>query len=86
MQPASFVGYIHENYLPHFSDIHYVERATDALSDADCFMSEWREKYGKMYGITVAVAGLMIANKAPVSSWHPIRAPKKEKVIYPYVP
>lgn len=37
------------------------------------------------YGLYVAVAGLMLANKKPVSAWNPVRGPKNMKIQYPYV-
>lgn len=40
--PSLFVGYINENYLPHFSHVQHVEEASKSLSDADCLLNEWK--------------------------------------------
>ncbi|XP_075977969.1 rad17 checkpoint clamp loader component isoform X2 [Anticarsia gemmatalis] len=84
-QPTSFVNFLEENYLPHFSCIDHVDKATSALSDADFMLAEWREKMCQEHGLYTAVAGLMLANKAPVSAWNPVRGPKNMKVQYPSV-
>lgn len=31
----------------------------------------------------MAIAGLMTANKSPVSAWNPVRGPKSMKIQYP---
>ncbi|CAH0398386.1 unnamed protein product [Chilo suppressalis] len=81
--PSSFVNFLAENYLPHFSSIDHVDKAASALSDADFMLAEWREKICQENGLYVAVAGLMLSNKAPVSAWNPVRGPKNMKIIYP---
>lgn len=35
------------------------------------------------YGLYTAVAGLMLANKNPISAWNPVRGPKNMKIQYP---
>ncbi|XP_068633370.1 cell cycle checkpoint protein RAD17 isoform X2 [Battus philenor] len=81
--PSTFINFLEENYLPHFSSTNDVEKAASLLSDADHMLSEWREKYCQEYGLYVAVAGLMLTNKSPVSAWNPVRGPKKINVEYP---
>ncbi|KAJ2949062.1 hypothetical protein O0L34_g6002 [Tuta absoluta] len=82
-QPNSFVNFLEENYLPHFSNADHVDKATSALSDADFMLAEWREKMCQEYGLYTAVAGMMIANKSPISAWNPVRGPKSMKIQYP---
>lgn len=40
--PGSFVNFLAENYLGHFSSIDDAHRAAYALSDADLLVAEWR--------------------------------------------
>ncbi|XP_073956878.1 rad17 checkpoint clamp loader component isoform X2 [Choristoneura fumiferana] len=82
-QPSSFINFLEENYLSHFSLIDHVANAALGLSDADFMLAEWREKILQEYGLYTSVAGLMIANKAPVSAWNPVRGPKTMKIQYP---
>ncbi|CAH0585773.1 unnamed protein product [Chrysodeixis includens] len=82
-QPVSFVNFLQENYLPHFSCIDHVDKAASALSDADFMLAEWREKLCQEYGLYTAVASLMLANKAPISAWNPVRGPKNMRIQYP---
>lgn len=42
-----------------------------------------QEKMCQEHGLYTAVAGLMLANKSPVSAWNPVRGPKNMKVQYP---
>ncbi|CAB3261398.1 unnamed protein product [Arctia plantaginis] len=84
-QPSSFINFLEENYLPHFACIDHVENATSALSDADFMLAEWREKSCQEHGLYIAVAGLMLANKSPVSAWNPVRGPKNMRIQYPSV-
>ncbi|XP_022814003.1 cell cycle checkpoint protein RAD17 isoform X4 [Spodoptera litura] len=84
-QPVSFVNFLEENYLPHFSNIDHVDKAASALSDSDLMLAEWREKMCQEYGLYNAVASLMLSNKAPVSAWNPVRGPKNMKIQYPTV-
>ncbi|CAH0715609.1 unnamed protein product, partial [Brenthis ino] len=81
--PSSFINFLQENYLPHFSSINDVDIAATALSTADCMLAEWREKVCQEYGLYIGVAGLMLANKSPVSAWNPVRGPKNMKIQYP---
>ncbi|KAG6443710.1 hypothetical protein O3G_MSEX003015 [Manduca sexta] len=82
-QPNSFVNFIQENYLPHFACPYQTERAASILSDADFMLAEWREKMCLEYGLYAAVAGLMLANRTPVSAWNPVRRPTYSKIQYP---
>ncbi|KAL0883219.1 hypothetical protein ABMA27_016651 [Loxostege sticticalis] len=81
--PNSFVNFLEENYLPHFSSADQADKAASVLSDADYMLAEWREKMCQEYGLYTAVAGLMLANKNPVSAWNPVRGPKNMKIQYP---
>ncbi|CAH2232861.1 jg16621 [Pararge aegeria aegeria] len=81
--PTSFINFLEENYLPHFSCAYDVDKAASALSDGDYMLAEWREKLCQEYGLYIAVAGLMLSNKSPVSAWNPVRGPKNMKVQYP---
>ncbi|XP_045447979.1 cell cycle checkpoint protein RAD17 [Melitaea cinxia] len=81
--PSSFINFLEENYLPHFSCINDVDKALTALSEGDCLLAEWREKICQEYGLYMAIAGLMTANKSPVSAWNPVRGPKSMKIQYP---
>ncbi|CAH2048589.1 unnamed protein product, partial [Iphiclides podalirius] len=83
--PRTFVNFLEENYFPHFSCTNDVDKAASALSYADYMLAEWREKYCQEYGLYIAVAGLMLANKTPVSAWNPVRGPKNMNVKYPSV-
>lgn len=40
--PSSFINFLEENYLPHFSCINDVDKALMALSEGDCLLAEWR--------------------------------------------
>ncbi|XP_023936101.2 cell cycle checkpoint protein RAD17 isoform X2 [Bicyclus anynana] len=82
-QPSSFIGFLEENYLPHFSCAYDVDKAASALSESDFLLAEWREKLCQEYGLYTAVAGLMLSNKSPVSAWNPVRGPKNMRVTYP---
>ncbi|XP_072949161.1 cell cycle checkpoint protein RAD17-like isoform X1 [Epargyreus clarus] len=81
--PSSFVNFLEENYLPHFSCPNDTVMAAMALSDADVMLAEWNEKLSQEQGLYVAVAGLMLANKHPISAWNPVRGPKNMKIQYP---
>ncbi|CAK1556326.1 unnamed protein product [Leptosia nina] len=81
--PSSFISFLEENYLSHFSCPSDVEMAASALSDGDYMLAEWREKTCQEYGLYTAVAGLMVANKAPISAWNPVRGPKNMRIQYP---
>ncbi|XP_045772916.1 cell cycle checkpoint protein RAD17 [Maniola jurtina] len=81
--PTSFVNFLAENYLPHFSCTYDVDKAASALSESDYMLAEWREKLCQEHGLYTAVAGLMLSNKSPVSAWNPVRGPKNMKVQYP---
>lgn len=39
--PSTFVNFLEENYLSHFSSINDVENAAASLSMADCVMAKW---------------------------------------------
>lgn len=43
--PNSFVNFLEENYLPHFSSADQVDKAASVLSDADYMLAEWRVIY-----------------------------------------
>ncbi|XP_053609797.1 cell cycle checkpoint protein RAD17 [Plodia interpunctella] len=82
-QPSSFVNFLEENYLTHFSCADHAVMAATALSDADYLLAEWREKMCQEYGLYTVVAGMMLANKAPLSAWNPVRGPKNMRIQYP---
>ncbi|XP_026734963.1 cell cycle checkpoint protein RAD17 isoform X4 [Trichoplusia ni] len=63
----------------------HVDKAASALSDADFMLAEWREKLCQEYGLYTAVASLMLANKAPISAWNPVRGPKNMRIQYPTI-
>lgn len=50
-QPISFVNFLEENYLPHFSNIDHVDKAASAISDADFMLAEWRVTNDPFYWI-----------------------------------
>lgn len=41
-QPNSFVNFLEENYLAHFSCADHADKAASALSEADFMLAEWR--------------------------------------------
>ncbi|KAH8293762.1 hypothetical protein KR054_003987, partial [Drosophila jambulina] len=76
-EPRNFVNFVHANYLPHFRDIEEVVTAIDDLGLADSMLNEYREGAVNVMGLNIAIRGVMLANKAPVSGWMPVKGPKR---------
>lgn len=51
--PNSFVNFLEENYLPHFSSADQADKAASVLSDADYMLAEWRVLYFHLVSIDV---------------------------------
>lgn len=79
-QPSNLLNLLYANYACHFRQIEDVMRAADTLSSADVLLSEWRDDACARSALTVAVRGLMTANRNPASGWHPIRGQRKLKL------
>uniref|UniRef100_A0A1B6CHY6 AAA+ ATPase domain-containing protein n=1 Tax=Clastoptera arizonana TaxID=38151 RepID=A0A1B6CHY6_9HEMI len=72
-QPNFFTGFLQENYLSTFTDIKHVSFGADKLAIADLLLGQWKEKdLSHVYGLSVAVQGLMVANKSPLREWNPM--------------
>lgn len=81
MQPSTILGFLQENYLTRFSCLNDVCEGADAISTADVMLSS-----DFMYGVSiydislsslsVAVRGLMLANKNPIKTFRSIVKPK----------
>ncbi|XP_050436033.1 cell cycle checkpoint protein RAD17 [Adelges cooleyi] len=81
MQPTTVLGFLQENYLSRFSSLSDVCEGADAISAADVIMSS-NFMFGvslyeiSLSSLSVAVRGLMLANKKPVKSFRSIVKPK----------
>lgn len=78
-QPLTFVSFLHENYLPRFSNIHSVAVASRKLCEADSILTR---AYGCHHdtnelGLSIAIRGIMVTNATPVRSFKPFVKPKK---------
>lgn len=81
MQPSTVLGFLQENYLTRFSSLTDVCEGADAISAADVMLSS-----NFMYGVSiydisvssmsVAVRGLMLANRNPIKTFRSIVKPK----------
>lgn len=76
-EPKNFTNFVHTNYLGHFADIENVLLAADALSVSDNILSEYREDTLGLVGLNVAIRGVMVSNRKPVTGWMPVRGPKR---------
>lgn len=47
--PSSFLAFLEENYLSHFSCTNDVDKAASALSDGDFMLAEWRVSLKTLY-------------------------------------
>ncbi|XP_055911679.1 cell cycle checkpoint protein RAD17 [Eupeodes corollae] len=79
-EPRNFTNFVHTNFLGHFADIENVLPAIDALSVCDNILSEYREDTLGLIGLNVAVRGVMVSNRNPVTGWMPIRGPKRIEI------
>lgn len=79
-EPKNFSSFVHANYLGHFADIENVVSAIDALSISDDILSEYREDSLGLVGLNVALRGVMVSNKNPVSGWMPVKGPKRLEI------
>lgn len=81
MQPSTVLGFLQENYLTRFSSLTDVCDGADAISAADVMLSS-NFMFGvsiydiSLSSLSVAVRGLMLANKNPVKSFKSIVKPK----------
>lgn len=81
MQPSTVLGFIQENYLSRFSSLTDVCDGADAISTADVMLSS-NFMFGvsiydiSLSSLSVAVRGLMLANRNPVKSFRSIVRPK----------
>lgn len=81
MQPSTVLGFLQENYLTRFSSLTDVCEGADAISAADVMLSSNFMFGVSMYDISlsslsVAVRGLMLANKNPIKTFRSIVKPK----------
>lgn len=81
MQPSTILGFLQENYLTRFSSLNDVSEGADAISTADVMLSS-NFMYGvsiydiSLSSLSVAVRGLMLANKNPIKTFKSIVKPK----------
>jgi len=86
MQPNTVLGFLQENYLTRFSSLTDICEGADAISAADVMLSS-----NFMFGISiydislsslsVAVRGLMLANKNPIKTFSTIVKPRHIQYI-----
>lgn len=81
MQPSTVLGFLQENYLSRVSSLVDASECADAISTADVMLSSNFMFGASIYdislsSISVAVRGLMLANKNPIKSFRPIVKPK----------
>lgn len=81
MQPTTVLGFLQENYLSRFSNLTDVCEGADAISAADVMLSSDFMFGVSIYDISlaslsVAVRGLMLANKKPIKTFRSIVKPK----------
>ena len=75
MQPSTFVGFLHENYVSRFSSVDDISVAANALSIADVLLTQsYRDPMN--VGLTLATRGLMVANNNPVKSFKAFVKPR----------
>lgn len=81
IQPSTVLGFLQENYLTRFSCITDVCEGADAISAADVMLSS-NFMYGvsihdiSLSSLSVAVRGLMLANRNPIKTFRSIVKPK----------
>lgn len=81
MQPNTVLGFLQENYLTRFSSLTDICEGADAISAADVMLSS-NFLFGvsiydiSLSSLSVAVRGLMLANKNPIRTFRPIVKPK----------
>lgn len=81
MHPNSALGFLQENYLLRFSSLMDICQGADAISAADVMLSS-NFMFGishydiTLSSISVAVRGLMLANRNPIKTFRPIVKPK----------
>lgn len=81
MQPRTVLGFLQENYLTRFSNLTDACEGADALSTADVMLNS-DFKFGvsiydiSLSSLSVAVRGLMLANKNPIKTFRSIVKPK----------
>ncbi|VVC24184.1 P-loop containing nucleoside triphosphate hydrolase [Cinara cedri] len=81
MQPSTVLGFLQENYLTRFSSLIDVCEGADAISAADVMLSS-NFMFGvsiydiSLSSLSVAVRGLMLANRNPIKTFRSIVKPK----------
>jgi len=81
MQPSTVLGFLQENYLTRFSSLTDICEGADAISAADVMLSS-NFMFGvsiydiSLSSLSVAVRGLMLANKNPIKTFRSIVKPK----------
>jgi len=81
MNPSTVLGFLQENYLTRFSSLTDICEGADAISTADVMLSSNFIFGVSIYDISlsslsVAVRGLMLANRKPVKTFRSIVKPK----------
>lgn len=81
MQPSTVLGFLQENYLSRFSNLSDICEGAEAISTADVMLSSDFMFGVSIYDISlaslsVAVRGLMLANKNPIKTFKSIVKPK----------
>lgn len=80
MQPSTVLGFLQENYLTRFSSLNDICEGADAISAADVMLSS-NFMFGvsiyeiSLSSLSVAVRGLMLANKNPIKTFRSIVKP-----------
>ncbi|XP_020295957.1 cell cycle checkpoint protein RAD17 isoform X3 [Pseudomyrmex gracilis] len=76
-----FVQFLQENYLNTIRTLEEASVASDILSLAEVFNSEWRDRNLGKVALSYCIRGLMLANEKPVTAWNPVRKPRDTQNI-----
>nr|CAD7453132.1 unnamed protein product [Timema tahoe] len=80
-EARNFSSLLHENYINMFSNATDVMEATEEMSTADIVLSHpTPQELLSELGLSIAVAGIMIANKKPVKKWQPLTMSREHKL------
>ncbi|XP_020295956.1 cell cycle checkpoint protein RAD17 isoform X2 [Pseudomyrmex gracilis] len=73
--------FLQENYLNTIRTLEEASVASDILSLAEVFNSEWRDRNLGKVALSYCIRGLMLANEKPVTAWNPVRKPRDTQNI-----
>nr|CAD7573099.1 unnamed protein product [Timema californicum] len=80
-EARNFSSLLHENYINMFSNATDVMEATEEMSTADVVLSHpMAQELLSELGLSIAVAGIMMANKKPVRKWQPLTMSREHKL------